>query len=74
MKKNVIIRGMHCQHCSAHDEDAFKKVGVSAKVNLESKSALLTGQNELSDAQITGIIDGIGFETVGISDVRDSEE
>lgn len=63
MEKKIIVEGMMCKHCAKHVEEACKKVnGVrEAKVNLEDKSVLVSGDNYSLDEIKKNIIDA-GYE------------
>lgn len=59
------IDGMSCGHCSARVEEAFNsKKGISAKVNLEEKVAYLTAKKPVTEEEVKGIVEGIGFTFV----------
>ncbi len=66
MEKKVIIEGMMCMHCRAHAEKALNGIpGVTATVDLESKTATVTG--EVSDETIKAAIAEAGYQVVSIS-------
>ncbi len=66
MEKKVIIEGMMCQHCRAHAEKALNAIeGVTATVDLDSKTAIVTG--EVSDETIRDAIAEAGYEVTSIS-------
>lgn len=61
----VYVDGMSCGHCSARVEEAFNsKKGFSAKVNLEEKVAYLTTKKPVTEEEVKGIVEGIGFTFV----------
>lgn len=63
--KKVIIDGMMCMHCRAHAEKALNDIpGVSATVDLESKTAVVTG--DVSDDAIRAAIAQAGYTVVSI--------
>ena len=65
MEKKVIIEGMMCMHCQAHAEKALNAIpGVTAKVDLESKTATVTG--DVTDDAIRAAIDEAGYKVVDI--------
>ncbi len=65
MEKKVIIEGMMCMHCRAHAEKALNAIeGATATVDLESKTAIVTG--EVSDEAIIAAIDEAGYKVVSI--------
>ena len=66
MEKKVIIEGMMCMHCRAHAEKALNAIeGVTATVDLESKTAIVTG--EVSDEAIKAAIAEAGYQVVSIN-------
>lgn len=66
MEKKVIIEGMMCMHCRAHAEKALNDLpGVTATVDLESKTAVVRG--EVSDDAIRAAIAEAGYQVVSIS-------
>ena len=65
MEKKVVIEGMMCMHCKAHAEKALNAIpGVSAVVDLESKTATVTG--DVTDDAIRAAIDEAGYKVVDI--------
>ncbi len=68
MQKTMKIEGMSCSHCSARVEQALTAIpGVSAKVNLEAKSADLTLSKPVDDKTLRDAVTGAGYEVVSIS-------
>lgn len=64
--KKMVIEGMMCQHCVAHVRDALNKLpGVTAEVDLDSKTATVTG--EASDEALTAAVTEAGYQVVSIS-------
>ena len=65
MEKKVIIEGMMCMHCRAHAEKALNAIeGATATVDLESKTAIVTG--DVSDDAIRAAITEAGYQVVSI--------
>ncbi len=65
MTKTVIIEGMMCHHCSGRVEKVLNDLdGVTATVNLENKSATVTGN--VSDDIIKTAITDAGYTVVEI--------
>ncbi len=65
MEKKIIIEGMMCQHCVAHVSEALNKLpGVTAKVDLDSKTATVTG--EASDEALKQAVTDAGYTVVSI--------
>jgi Cu+-exporting ATPase len=66
MEKKVLIEGMMCQHCRSHVDQALNALpGVSATVDLDSKTALVTG--DVSDDAIRAAITDAGYQVVSIT-------
>ena len=65
MEKKVVIEGMMCQHCRAHVEKALNAIdGVTAAVDLDSKTAVVTG--DVSDDAIRAAVEEAGYQVVSI--------
>ena len=67
MTKTMHIEGMACGHCSARVEQALNALdGVSASVNLETKTASLTLDKPVDDAMLTQVVTDAGYTVVSI--------
>ena len=65
MVKKVIVEGMMCQNCVKHVSKALNGLpGVTAQVDLESKTATVTG--DVSDDAIREAVTEAGYEVVSI--------
>ena len=65
MEKIIYIDGMSCHHCSARVQNALNELdGVSATVNLEEKSAILTLTKDVSMDMIKEAVEDAGFTLV----------
>lgn len=66
MEKEVLIKGMMCEHCVMHITKALNNVkGVtSVKVSLKDNNALVSG--DTSDEEIKSAIEEAGYEVVSI--------
>ena len=65
MEKKIVIEGMMCQHCAAHVTEALNKLpGVTARVDLASKTATVTGSAD--DAALKQAVADAGYEVVSI--------
>ena len=65
MEKKVVIEGMMCQHCRAHVEKALNGIpGAAATVDLESKTATVTG--DVTDEAIRAAVTEAGYQVVSI--------
>ena len=66
MTKTVIIEGMMCQNCVKHATNALNALpGVTATVDLDTKSATVTG--DVTDEAIRKAIADAGYEVTSIS-------
>ncbi len=66
MEKKLVIEGMMCQHCVAHVTKALNALpGVEAKVDLDSKTATVTGPAD--DAALKAAVEEAGYQVVSIS-------
>lgn len=71
MKKIIEINGMHCQKCSGRVESALNGIeGVSAKVNLAKKNAVVAIKGDVSDEVLKKTVTDLGFEVVGITEKK----
>lgn len=67
MNKTIKIEGMSCSHCSARVEKALNKLdGVTAKVDLERKTATLSLTKEIPDEVIKAAVEEAGYEVLSI--------
>lgn len=68
MNKKMIIEGMSCGHCSARVEKALNALeGVSATVDLESKTASIETEGKVDDDQLCAAVAGAGYEVVSLN-------
>ena len=68
MEKKILIEGMSCKHCSAHVEKALNAIdGVSATVDLDSKTATVQISGDVSDETLINAVTEGGYEVVSIS-------
>lgn len=71
MKKIIEINGMHCPKCSAKVENALNSIeGVSAKVNLAKKHAVVTLKTDVTDDILKNAVDSLGFEVVSVTEKK----
>lgn len=68
MKKIVSIEGMCCDHCAARVEKALSAISgvVSADVKLKKKLAVVRSREEISDEEITKVVEDAGYKVVSI--------
>lgn len=63
----VHIEGMHCKHCQNSVDSALNSIeGVYARVNLKRGIAEISCKNEISDNEIIGAIESLGFKVTDI--------
>lgn len=68
MTKTMTIEGMSCGHCSARVEKALNAIdGVTAIVNLETKTAAIQLASEVPDDTLRKAVEDAGYEVVSIS-------
>lgn len=66
-EKTVKISGMHCEHCAGCVEAALNQIeGVSAKVSLQQKTAIVSYDREISEKQIRTAVEDAGYVVVSI--------
>ena len=66
-EKTMKIEGMSCGHCSARVEQALNAIdGVSAKVDLETKTASIVLSKPVEDQALVNAVTDAGYEVVGI--------
>ena len=68
MEKKMLIEGMKCMHCRASVEKALKGVtGVTdAEVDLETKTARILADTDVTDEALMAAVKEKGFEPVKI--------
>lgn len=68
MIKILTIEGMMCSHCVAHVEKALKKINgvMEVAVNLETKTAKVISDIEISDNIFKEVISEEGYEVTNI--------
>ena len=67
MKKEMIVEGMSCMHCSGRVEKALNEIdGVSAKVVLEKKTAYVDLTKDVSDEVLSKAVTDAGYDVVSI--------
>lgn len=67
MKKEIVIDGMSCGHCSGRVIDALNKLdGVNAQVDLQSKTATVTLQKDVSDEVLVKAITDVGYTVLSV--------
>lgn len=68
MTKYMVIEGMSCGHCSGRVEKALNALeGVSATVDLGTKTATINLTSEVSEAVLKATVEDAGYEVVSIN-------
>ena len=71
MKKVIGIEEMHCEHCQANAEKALNAIpGVSAKVNLKKKEAVVTLSADVDDQLFQNALDPLEFKVTSIREKK----
>lgn len=66
-QKRVQIEGMTCEQCKNRVEDALNRLeGVSAKVNLKKKTAVVSMEKEIEDMQLQKAVEQAGYKVIQI--------
>ena len=67
MERTLTIEGMMCAHCSGRVESALNALaGVTARVDLEKKTATVTAGAEVSDDALRKAVEDVGYKVTGI--------
>ncbi|NLM50411.1 MAG: heavy-metal-associated domain-containing protein [Clostridiaceae bacterium] len=71
MKKVLKIEGMTCGHCKARVEKALNEIpGVSAKVNLAKKEAVLKIDEGISDQRLIDAVQEAGYKVLSVEEKK----
>ncbi len=66
-QRTVVIEGMKCENCKNSVESRLNELaGVSARVNLKEKAAVISMEEEVSDERIRKIIENAGYQVLEI--------
>lgn len=66
-QKTVQIEGMTCENCKNRVESRLNNLeGLSAKVSLKKKTAILSMEKEIEDEQIRAVIKKAGYKVIRI--------
>lgn len=67
MEKKLVIEGMMCSHCVDHVSKALNTLeGVTAAVDLDSKTATCTLSGSVSDDILKQAVAAAGYEVISI--------
>lgn len=62
------IDGMHCENCSNRVKRTINRIdGVSAKVNLRKKEAMVEYDREIDDAEVARAIETLGYKVISVT-------
>ncbi len=63
------IDGMHCENCTNRVKRAINRIdGVSAKLSLRKKEAVVEYEREVDDLEITGAIEALDYKVLSVTD------
>lgn len=66
-KITVTIDGMTCEHCKNRVESRLNELdGISARVDLKEKTAVILLEKEVSEERIRKVIENAGYEVISI--------
>ena len=66
-EKIIQIEGMHCEHCCDNVTAALNRLnGVSAKVNLKKKCAVVSYDRAVDDGVLKRAVESAGYTVVSI--------
>ena len=68
--KTMVFRidGMHCVNCSNRVKRAINRIdGVSARLNLRKKEAVVEYDREVDDATITKAIEALDYKVISVT-------
>lgn len=66
-EKTIAIEGMQCERCEQKVTEAINKIqGVSAKVFLKEKKAVVSYENEVKDETLKRAVEGAGYKVRSI--------
>jgi len=58
------IEGMHCSHCAAKVEEALRKLGCKAEIDVKLGKAIVTCPEKLAEQELTAAVAAAGFSAV----------
>lgn len=71
MKKNMIIEGMMCQHCSKAVTNALNALeGVTCEVSLEDKAAYITTTGAVTDEALIQAVTAADYKVISLNDAE----
>lgn len=68
MKKELIIKGMSCEHCVKHVEDALREIEEvqDVIVSLSQKKASISLKDHVDDAKLKEAVEEAGYTVLEI--------
>ena len=72
MKKEILIEGMMCKHCSGRVEKVLNALdGVTATVDLDAKTAFVTVENgSIDDKILTDTVTEAGYDVISVTTLQ----
>lgn len=69
MEKEILIEGMHCNHCSDAVKSALEKVEGVKRVSVDLKKKIaVVDVDGVEDGILADAVDSVGFEAVNITE------
>lgn len=66
-EKVITVEGMHCENCQNRIERKLNKLdGVACRVHLKKKQAVVSYSREVSDEELTRILEELDFSVIKI--------
>lgn len=66
-EKVLTVEGMHCENCEIRVENALNRLdGVVCKVNRKKNIATVSYSTEVSDEQLKGTVERLGYKVTAI--------
>ncbi len=66
-KHTIEISGMHCQNCANSVANALNEIdGAAAKVNLKARTAVVSCDRHVDDAELKYAVEHAGYHVVSI--------
>ncbi len=66
-QRTLVVEGMSCEHCKNRVESRLNELeGVSAKVNLKQKTAVVSMEKEVTDEELIKIVEKAGYQVSAV--------
>ena len=66
MERKLTIEGMNCNHCVKSVQKSLESLGVKARVDLDTKLAIVTMETIVSDQELKNAVEEKGFKVIAI--------